>query len=132
MPDIVECAVRASGPGVTFAAEHVNKPEWIWRPVGRASTRSHSIIHVAELKEVNRIGDVSSWLIDVYGTLPPNPLAGAQLIFPNVIEEAGRLCPLGTEPKASKEEQIAIGVGPTDRSPTRARNVRRCGVGCSV
>ncbi len=54
MPDIVECAVRASGPSVTFAAEHVNQPEWVWHPVGRASARSHGVIRVAELKEVNR------------------------------------------------------------------------------
>src|SRR4029077_930758 len=67
-----------------------------------------------------------------YRALPPNPLAGAGVIFPNVVQEAGRLSTLRTVSKASKKEQVAIRVDPTLRSPARAGNVRRCGVRCGV
>src|SRR5207249_12333827 len=90
-PDIVQFPARTSGPRVAFATEQVNIPKWVWSPVSRASPRSPGVIRVVELKEVNGTGDVSPGLIGVYGTLPPNPLAGAQLIFPDVVEEAGRL-----------------------------------------
>src|SRR5215472_17207068 len=106
-PEVVELAVRASGRRViAFAAEHVNIPQWVWRPVSRASARSDSVIRVVKLKVVERRRDVSPGLIDVYRALPPNPLAGAQLILPYVVQEAGGLCGVGTISEASKKEQI--------------------------
>src|SRR5262249_54269942 len=88
-PNLVERAIRAAlGRVVALAAEHVNIAEWVGRPVSCASARAHSVIHVVELKEINRSRDVSPWLIRVDGALPPNPLAGAQLILPDVVQEA--------------------------------------------
>lgn len=61
---------RLLGPSVAFASENVNKSEWVWRPAGRAPARPHRVIRVAELKEVNRAGDVSpGQLLDEFARL---------------------------------------------------------------
>src|SRR5215472_14654736 len=128
MPQVVQFAVRATGRSiVTLAAKHVHISERVWRPMSCASPRSGYVIHVAELEEV-----VTPRLIDVDRALPPNPLTGAQLIFPNVVQEAGRLSTVKTVAKAADKEQIAVGVDPPHRSPTRAGNIRRCRVRCGV
>lgn len=106
MDDVVQQAVGTAGRSiVAFAAEHVDKPRGVWRPVSHTSAPSHRVVHVAELEEV-----VTSWLIDVYRALPPNPLADAELIFPNVVQEAGRLVPLEPYPKPPKRNRLPSGL----------------------
>src|SRR5690349_4873901 len=102
VPEVVEFAV---GPAcrsvVAFAAEHVDVTKRVWCPMSRASAPAHRVIYVAELEEV-----VTPRLIDVYRSLPPDPLVGAavQFKFPNVVQEAGWLCAIGTVSKASEKE----------------------------
>ena len=66
MPQVVEFSIGASSRRViALPAENENVPEWVWRPVRRASARPHGVIHIAELEDV-RIRDISPRLIDVY------------------------------------------------------------------
>ena len=77
------------------------------------------------------ICQISSVLVGIADSLPPNPLSGAVLIFPDVVHEASWVRGRGTISPTAEEPEVAVGIAPADGTPTRTGNVC-CRAGASV
>jgi hypothetical protein len=115
-----------SGRSVTLSAEAVDVPEGVRQPARRAAPGSDMVVRIVELEEVNRAVDIRTRIVDVGGSFPPDPLAGAEVVLPHIVQEAGRLRFVGAIPKAAKQKQIAIvGADPSRGAPARSWNAGR-------
>src|SRR6202030_1211741 len=68
-----------------------------------------------------------SGLINVARSFPPDPLAGALNVLPNVIQIACALDSRGTIAPARNQPDIVQGVGKAYRAPARAGKIASCG-----
>src|SRR5579862_6671599 len=132
-PQVVQIPVGSSlGRVITLAAEEVHIPARVGQPHARAAAGTDRVVRIVQLERVKRRGNIGAGLVYVRGTLPPDPLAAGHVIFPDIVEESGRHRSAGAVTEATEEEQVTIGVDPTRRSPTRARNIGGRSVGGHV
>ena len=79
-------------------AKRVGLPE-------RCTAARPGFVFHERLAQGKALDGIQSVLVYVRGSLPPNPLAGTVLVFPNVIQESGRIrgnravSPTAEEPK---------------------------------
>jgi len=66
-----------------------------------------------------------SVLVDVGDPLPPDPLSGALLILPGVIQESSRIGSVRAVSPATEQPEITVGVGKPGSSPSRPGDIRR-------
>src|SRR6266702_7679010 len=125
-PKIVEVV----GFGSVVEACSAKNPEIVESvrlPECHSAARTRSVVHKRDIVRRTKLRRIVTGLIDIDRSLPGDPLAGAALIFPNVVQESRALGKRGTISPAAKEPEVAGGIRPAPSTPARARNVGSCG-----
>src|SRR5580692_5021276 len=134
LPQIVQVAGRiALGSVIALAAEHPDEAVRV-RSGPDCDSPAPADHVVCEGRAVGKgygYGRKHGVLVDVADSVPPDPLPGAVLILPGIVQESSWVRGRRAVSPTTEEPKIIIGVNPSGGAPTRSRDTR-CRTGTQV